>query len=514
MGLPAECAIPRLLSCHFMPLSAIRDFFARWWCALQAPSSGLDAATRMRVVETSNVFLRLFLNAWILMGLALAIASALVAPYVLYAPCIVLFTGLAARYAMYRGHLRVARWMFIAPVSAALMVLAPLLNGIRTPILVSVPMLVLMSGWLLGRRVMLYVTAAYIALFVLMWQAELQGLWVMTTPLRSIEVWILVWVFIIGLTAIVTYSLISNYELDFQREAVLQQRLASVLHFTESVLLLSPIPMRVFDHTGQCINVNEAYEQLIGVPRATLLSQNFHSLDMWKSTGLLADGEQALVTMRPVHREVQVQTSTGRDLWLDMHLLPIDSDGVRMLLAQVIDITEPKRLAQELEHFAFHDPLTQLPNRRLFFDRLEHAVQRCRRTASLGAVLLLDLNRFKVLNDTHGHEVGDQLLVQVATRLRSVVRDSDTVARLGGDEFVVLLEHLGADASSASRHAGQVADKIRGVLSTPYQLGAVHHTGSASVGICVFSADSHPDTKAVVHAADAAMYEIKRAHHD
>lgn len=474
----------------------------------EAPSA-LDPATRARVADTSNKFLRIFLNAWIAMGLVLAILSAVLAPYVMYGATLVMAVAAAARYALHRGRFQLARWLFIVPVCMALVVLVPLLNGIRSPILVSVPVLVLMSGWLLGRRAMWQVSAFLVVAFVLMWQVEVQGWWVMKTPFRPVDVWIIVWLFIIGLTAIITHSLIRNHEMDFLREAHLLDQLASALDFTESVLQRSPVPMRIFDRSGQCIQVNDAYARLVGVDRQILLAQNFHAIEMWNESGLADDAQRALQGLQPAHRELAVRTSTGLELWLEMHLLPIEAQGERKLLVQVVDMTDRKRLAQELEHIAFHDPLTQLPNRRLFYDRLGHALQRYQRNGTLGVVMLLDLNWFKALNDTWGHDVGDQWLVELARRLRAVVRQSDTVARLGGDEFVLLLEDLGTDREAALRHAEGVATKIRAALAVPAQLGNVNYEGSASVGLVLFT-DGHADPKGLVQAADAAMYADKR----
>jgi diguanylate cyclase (GGDEF)-like protein len=172
-------------------------------------------------------------------------------------------------------------------------------------------------------------------------------------------------------------------------------------------------------------------------------------------------------------------------------------------------LTERKRLEDELRHLAFHDALTQLPNRRLLLDRLTQALHASKRQNSYGAVLFLDLNHFKQLNDTHGHAVGDLLLIEVAQRLRQVVRDQDTVARLGGDEFLVLLDGLGVAPGQAADYARAVADKIGSRLSETYQLGDVRYQGSVSLGIKLFHGDDS-DAQQILQAADAAMYQSKR----
>ncbi|PRC91751.1 diguanylate cyclase domain-containing protein [Solimicrobium silvestre] len=171
------------------------------------------------------------------------------------------------------------------------------------------------------------------------------------------------------------------------------------------------------------------------------------------------------------------------------------------------DITTRKRLEDELREQAFHDALTGLPNRRLLMDRIGQAIRVNKRHNSHAAVLFLDLNKFKVLNDTHGHNAGDQLLIEVAKRLTHVVRESDTVARLGGDEFVVLLMELNSQFEQAQEYAEFVADKIHNVLNTEYVFGEIMHQGSASIGIKLFFNEDDPDT--ILKAADAAMYEAK-----
>jgi diguanylate cyclase (GGDEF)-like protein len=154
--------------------------------------------------------------------------------------------------------------------------------------------------------------------------------------------------------------------------------------------------------------------------------------------------------------------------------------------------------------------LTLLPNRRLLLDRLGQALLHGRRQHGHMAVLFLDLNKFKELNDAHGHDVGDRLLIEAADRLRTVVRGSDTVARFGGDEFVVLLEGLDADAGLAEKAANAVADKIRCALGAEYVLGCVRHRCSTSIGVKLID-QRDSDADQILKDADIAMYRVKRA---
>lgn len=174
------------------------------------------------------------------------------------------------------------------------------------------------------------------------------------------------------------------------------------------------------------------------------------------------------------------------------------------------DISESKRHESEIQRLAFFDGLTGLPNRRLFMDRVRRAVDACRRDGECGALMFLDLDNFKDLNDTLGHDKGDRLLTHVATRLNEATRSTDTVARLGGDEFVVLLDGLSQSPSVASRQAEQVGRNILEKLSSPCVLDGHELFSTASVGIAVFDAEAE-SVEAVMKHADLAMYQAKAA---
>jgi diguanylate cyclase (GGDEF)-like protein/PAS domain S-box-containing protein len=181
------------------------------------------------------------------------------------------------------------------------------------------------------------------------------------------------------------------------------------------------------------------------------------------------------------------------------------------------DITVRKSMEIEIRQLAYFDALTGLPNRRLLNDRLNHAMASSKRNGLYGALMFLDLDNFKPLNDTHGHVVGDLLLIEVAHRLSACVREMDTVARLGGDEFVVMLSELEADKAQATAQAGAVAEKIRATLAEPYHLTvvqsgeeekSVEHRCSASIGLVMFI-DHEASQADLLKWADAAMYQAK-----
>lgn len=465
-----------------------------------------------RVMHTSDAFFRRFLRLWLGFGVLSSIYTYFWAPEALYAAAICLLTGIAATVCLRTGHTVAARWLFVLPLCITTAVSPWLVNGIRTPVLANIPMMLVLTGWMLGRRAMWIMAGAFMLVVASLWGLERQGLWTMPVALRSTDLWLIVLLLSLLACSMVMSELIGNYQADMQREAAWQQRLSSALQFASLVIDHSPVPIRVFDQHGRCVAVNEAYVRLIGVPSTQLMRESLHDAAMQKTSGLAEDCKRALLTGESLQREVQAEAHDGRPLWLQAHLVPFDREGQRYLLAHIIDLTERHRATQELQQLAFHDGLTGLANRRLFFEHLQHAVEQGHRQRQWGAVLMLDLNHFKQLNDLHGHAAGDRLLVQVAERIQTAVRTSDVVARLGGDEFTVLLSPLGETAGLAHEHAVQLQTKLQAQLDLPYTLGDITHHGSASLGCALIAPDHGGDIEALLRTADAHMYAAKQAY--
>jgi len=223
---------------------------------------------------------------------------------------------------------------------------------------------------------------------------------------------------------------------------------------------------------------------------------------------------RAVLEAHQAFRELEIRDrdADGRVYWISTSGAPIfDSHGVFKGYRGIgRNITERKEAEEKIERLAFYDVLTDLPNRRLLMDHLQHAVAACARNGAHGALLFIDLDNFKDLNDTRGHDVGDLLLQQVAQRLKASVRASDTVARLGGDEFVVLLEDLGNTMEEASLQAERVGKKILQQLNSPYELKAVEHHSTPSVGITLIH-EQRQSVDELLKQADLAMYEAKSA---
>ncbi len=185
-----------------------------------------------------------------------------------------------------------------------------------------------------------------------------------------------------------------------------------------------------------------------------------------------------------------------------------DARGVH-LYGATADVTAQRQAQEDIERLAFHDPLTGLANRRLFLDRVQQALRLAQRSGQWGAVLFVDLDRFKLLNDSLGHGSGDALLREVALRCTDAVREADTVARLGGDEFVILVTNLGGDEETVTRHAQRIATKLRERLGASYPVDAHDYHLTASIGIALFPRDGHNAEELLRHA-DVAMYQVKQ----
>jgi diguanylate cyclase (GGDEF)-like protein len=174
------------------------------------------------------------------------------------------------------------------------------------------------------------------------------------------------------------------------------------------------------------------------------------------------------------------------------------------------DIARRKEAEDKIQHLAYYDLLTNLPNRRLLIDRLQHTLAMSARHENHGAVLFIDLDHFKTLNDTKGHSVGDLLLIEVAARLKSCMRGGDTLARLGGDEFVVILQDLNVEASQAAIQAEAACSKIIAIVNQPYYLDSYLYHSSTSIGVCLFR-NQEITVDELLKRADIAMYQAKNA---
>jgi len=253
-------------------------------------------------------------------------------------------------------------------------------------------------------------------------------------------------------------------------------------------------------------------QQKTGVP-----DEVHYGLTRWELPDTFVDEGQwrdhrALLEAHQVFHDFEMQrvTHDGQPIWVSISGEPIfDAEGRFTGYRGVArDITERKLAEAQIQRLAFYDELTGLPNRRLLMDRLERAVAASTREGCHGALLFLDLDNFKGINDTLGHEWGDRLLVQVGARVSACVRATDTVARLGGDEFVVVIEGLHAEEAEAAAEAEAVAQKVLAALNQPYQIEGCEMHSTPSIGIALFR-DAQQPVQELLKRADLAMYQAK-----
>lgn len=289
-----------------------------------------------------------------------------------------------------------------------------------------------------------------------------------------------------------------------EREAAL--RIAAIAFETDE-------GMMVTDEKANIIRVNKAFSLMTGYSAEEAIGKNPSMLKsdrqdaeffkrMWEQ--LNADKNwQGEIWNRRKNGEIYPE-------WLNITAV-VGSDGeVSNYVGTFVDFTERKRAENEIHHLAYFDPLSQLPNRRLLLDRLRQAVANSTRNQTGGALLFIDLDNFKTLNDTKGHGVGDLMLIEVAKRLQACVREGDTLARFGGDEFVLLLEGLSEDRGVAAVQARGVGDKVLEALSKPYFLEQTEFHSSSSIGVTLFI-NYKQKLDELLKQADTAMYEAKKS---
>ncbi|MDD5250407.1 MAG: PAS domain S-box protein [Rhodocyclaceae bacterium] len=276
---------------------------------------------------------------------------------------------------------------------------------------------------------------------------------------------------------------------------------------------------KVLQHNGEGILISDAKNRIVAVNAAFRRLTGYEEGDvLGKDPSILASGDTPRETYAAMwdalgaagywQGELMERRKDGSvyPKWIAISVLHDAAGNLTNYIASFTDISERKTAEEQIRQLAYYDPLTDLPNRRLLLDRLGQAVSQAQRHDRLLAVMFMDLDNFKQINDTLGHEAGDELLKQVAMRLQACVRTGDTVSRQGGDEFVIVLAEIANPAAAVV-----VADKILHALASPVALGAAAPVVTISIGISVYSADGADNAAELMRQADIAMYEAKRA---
>jgi diguanylate cyclase (GGDEF)-like protein/PAS domain S-box-containing protein len=316
-----------------------------------------------------------------------------------------------------------------------------------------------------------------------------------------------------GVAAIIVASLVVTIVLKLENKYTEKLRIASTAFESYDGMVIT-------DADKIILRVNAAFTEITGYTADEAIGQTPH---------LLSSGRHDTVFYAAMWENIQRTGAWKGEIWnrrkngelyperITITAVKDNTGKITHYVGTLNDITEYKTLEEQAHNLAFHDPLTQLPNRRLLYDRLSQTMAASKRSGYYNAVMFIDLDNFKPINDKHGHDVGDSLLIEAGRRIASCVRETDTVSRLGGDEFVVLLRELDVDKTISIAQTRIVAEKIRAMLAMPYVLIlqqkrdaaiTVEHHCTVSIGVIIFI-NHEASEEDLIKRADVAMYQAK-----
>ena len=470
----------------------------------------------------TKTFLYLTLTA-LLVGAALVALALLIfapqRPERLLGPGLVAAVALVGAGLVQAGRIVSARWFLASGVWAAFTLVATFTGGVRAPVALGYPLLIIMCGWQIGDRAALLAAGATVLAVIGLAMAEMNQ-WLPGAPLYLPAMHASVLMVVCFLGAAMVVLLVKAYrnklrQLHRSREDLRRhsgevessratlQRAQSVARVGSWTFDLITNQLELSDETRRIFDIPEVRQGDMAAYLKRVYEGDREPLQAaWAAAlrGADFDHEHRIVDgaqVRWIRQKAEFEAGP-------------DGAPIRVLgIAQ--DITERKQADERIAELAFYDQLSGLPNRTLLLDRLKQVMAAGERNASYSALLFLDLDNFKTLNDTLGHDMGDLLLQQVANRLMGCVRAGDTVARLGGDEFVVMLAGLGTGEAPAAMAAETVGEKILGALNQPYQIGSHDHRSTPSIGITLFGGGRVEPIEEPLKRADLAMYQSKAA---
>lgn len=499
--------------------------------ASQPSSDATDESDMLNGQHTLLPLLR-YMVAALLLGPILTLLALLTlspvlanAPVNILGPVAIFMVGLAAWYLISVHRINAAIKIVVVGIWIAVTGIAIFTGALKSPGMVVYPVIILLTGWLVSVRYAKFMTGLTVAATLGLWLAG-QGQWLPIQFAPSTAVYAIHQITIVLLSAVFIVYVVRVFKLRLKqlhetRNSLKIQALALRQSEDRYRTLIEWSPGAILVHRlGKIIFANPAAIKLFGAADASALLAK-------KTSDLIHPDELAAQNARMasiIHQDAIAPAAESRFLKLDGTVITvqvqgtaIDYDGEPAIHVAIHDLTERKKLENNIRQLAFYDGLTLLPNRRLLEDRLRQVISTSQRRCDYSALMFLDLDNFKALNDTFGHACGDALLVEVAFRLRQCVRSMDTVARFGGDEFVVLIPELGKAQLDATAQALAIAEKIRKELSQPYVLArqpdadacaSITHPCTVSIGVLVFSGEQAPQ-ELLLKWADTAMYQAK-----
>ncbi len=383
-------------------------------------------------------------------------------------------------------------------------------GGLRSAAVVSLFVIVILAGAVKGWRWGVVTAAAGVASIALLMWASIAGFLppnsVQLTPITAGATYAVYFIALGALQGVIAVSVQRARDRAAQEGA---QRRAAERRLLD-VVGSAPFGALVAELSGArgltITHMNRAAGELLGVDEGALIGKRLETaLESLTGTTPLVRFEEIAREGGTFHTESVAFYSEGRRGLLEMNAFQIADGSMAVFFS---DVTARRRAHAEMHRMAFHDELTSLPNRKLLFDRLEMALAGARRRGTTVALLFIDLDDFKPINDRLGHSFGDALLVAVGTRLRAAARETDTVARFGGDEFTVLMPDL-----ASPEQVEVVADKILAAMREPFEVEGRVVTVTASIGVGL-SSDGATTADRLLERADMAMYQVKRAGRD
>ncbi len=484
--------------------------------ARQAPADWDDAAAW----GPSKTFIYMTLAALQIGSALVAIALLVLAPQSherLLGPGLVALVGWVGIWLAATGRIVSSRWFLACGLWVTFTAVATLTGGVRAPVVFAYPIFIVMCGWQLSARAALIATGATVVVIGGLVVAETRGLLPVAPlylPAMHGSVLAVVSVLAGAMIALLVGAYRKNiYQLRQSRESLRKrgEDLESSRASLQQAQAVANVGSWTFDLTTNRIDLSNETCRIIGIPYGT-------AGDFDAFLGRVHEGDRAnyrdawSVALKGGAFDLEHRILVGQQVrWIRQKAeferaadhMPLRALGITQ------DITERKQADERIAELAFYDQLSGLPNRTLLRDRLKQAIAVSQRDESFCALLFLDLDNFKSLNDTLGHDVGDVLLQQVANRLMGCVRAGDTVARLGGDEFVVMLAGLGMNEPVAMIAAEAVGEKVLDAVSQPYQIHDHAHRSTCSIGITLFGGGHAESMEEPLKRADLAMYQAK-----